>query len=87
LYSADTAAGVDKPGQLIPSISSQEARKFNEDGSIDLYFGPKRPKETTPSNYIGTNPGEGYFMILRLYSPTKPYFDDIWKPDDIVKLD
>ena len=86
LYAADTAAGVDKPGQLIPSLSSQGPVKYNKDGSIDLYFGPERPKVAAPSNYIGTNAGKGFFMVLRLYSPTKPYFDKSWKPDDIVRL-
>jgi hypothetical protein len=26
------------------------------------------------------------FLVLRLYSPTAPYFDKTWKPDDIVKI-
>lgn len=86
LYTAATAAGVDKPGQMIPSINSQGDLKYNDDGSIDLYFGPELPAGAPASNYIGTNKGEGYFMILRLYSPGQAYFDKTWKPDDIVKI-
>jgi len=86
LYNAPTAAGVDKPGQMIPSLSSQGDVKYNDDRSVDLYFGPKRPDGAPASNYIGTNEGEGYFMILRLYSPGKAYFDKTWKPDDVVKI-
>jgi hypothetical protein len=86
LYAAPTAAGVDKPGQLIPSLSSQQDLKYNQDGSIDLYFGPDLPQGGARSNYIGTNKGEGYFVIIRLYSPGQPYFDKTWKPDDIVKI-
>ena len=86
LYTAATAAGVDKPGQPIPSINSQRDLAYNADGSIDLYFGPQVPAGAPTSNYIGTNEGEGYFVIIRLYSPGKAYFDKTWKPDDVVKL-
>jgi hypothetical protein len=87
LYDAPTAAGVDRPGQQIPSISSQGDLKYNGDGSIDLYFGPEPPQGAPASNYIGTNDGEGYFVVIRLYSPGQAYFDKTWKPDDLVKLD
>ncbi|QQL46087.1 DUF1254 domain-containing protein [Sulfuriroseicoccus oceanibius] len=87
LYDAPTAAGVNKPGQLIPSLSSQGELKYNEDGSIDLYFGPDKPESAPESNYIGTNPAEGFFVVIRLYSPGKAYFDKSWKPDDVVKID
>jgi hypothetical protein len=86
LYAAATAAGVDKPGQPIASINSMGKPKYNEDGSIDLYFGPKRASDVPATNYIGTNPGEGFFVIIRLYSPGKAYFDKTWKPDDVVKI-
>ncbi len=86
LYAADTAAGVDKPGQSIPSVNSMEDRQFNADGSIDLYFGPEQPKGVPEAHWIGTNPGEGFFIILRLYSPKQSYFDKTWKPSDLVKL-
>lgn len=86
LYAANTAAGVDKPGQPIPSINSMGKLKYSPDRSIDLYFGPKKPANVPASNFVGTNPGKGFFMILRLYSPGKAYFDKTWKPDDIVKM-
>jgi hypothetical protein len=59
---------------------------YNDDGSIDLYFGPEPPQGAPPSNYIGINQGEGYFVVIRLYSPGKAYFDKTWRPDDLVKL-
>jgi hypothetical protein len=86
LYDAPTAAGVDKPGLLIPSLSSQGGVKPNDDGSTDLYFGPELPQGVPQSNYIGTNKGEGYFVVIRLYSPGKAYFDKTWRPDDVVKI-
>jgi hypothetical protein len=86
IYDAETAAGVDYQGQPIPSINSMEELTYNEDGSIDIFFGPTRPDRAPKSNWIGTNRGEGFFVILRLYSPKKPYFDRSWKPNDLVKL-
>lgn len=86
LYSAATAAGVDKPGQPIASINSMGKPKYNEDGSIDLFFGPKKLPDVPVTNYIGTNPQKGFFVIIRLYSPGKAYFDKTWRPDDVVKI-
>jgi hypothetical protein len=85
LYAAATAAGVDKPGQPIPSINSMGKPKYNEDGSIDLYLGPQKPSDVPASNFLGTNAREGFFVIIRLYSPGKAYFDKTWKPNDVVK--
>ena len=86
LYDAPTAAGVDKAGQPIPSVNSQQDLAYNDDGSLDLYFGPELPAGAPKSNYVGTNPGEGFFVVIRLYSPGQAYFDKTWKPDDVVKL-
>jgi len=27
-----------------------------------------------------------FFVILRLYGPTKPFFDQSWKPGDLEKF-
>ncbi len=86
LYDAETAAGVDQPGQAIPSVNSMEDLQMNDDGSIDLFFGPSLPDSVPHSNWIGTVDGQGFFVILRLYSPTAAYFDKTWKPDDIVNI-
>ena len=42
----------------------------NDDGSIDLYFGPEAP-EGKEANWIQTVPNKGWFCVLRLYSPTE----------------
>jgi len=54
----------------------------NDDGSIDLYFGPTAP-EGKEANWIQTVPEKGWFCLLRLYSPTEPWFDKTWRPGDI----
>jgi hypothetical protein len=36
-------------------------------------------------NWLKTLPGKGYFVIFRLYGPTKAFFDKTWKPSDVEK--
>lgn len=54
----------------------------NEDGSVDLYFGPTTPKGFE-NNWVQTLPGKHWFSYFRLYAPTEAYFDKTWKMDDI----
>jgi hypothetical protein len=55
----------------------------NPDGSIDIYFGPDSPGEG--KNWLTTLPDKGFFVILRLYGPTKAFFDKTWKLPDILE--
>jgi len=70
--------------QKAPSVTSQNpAVKKNADGSVDVFFGPK-PPEGMESNWVQTIPGKGWFMILRLYGPLEPWFDQTWRPGEIT---
>jgi hypothetical protein len=56
----------------------------NEDGSVDLYFGPEPPPEGEgEGNWIRTLPGKGWFTIFRLYGPLEGYMDGSWKLSDV----
>ena len=67
----------------IPSVSSQNKDlQVNADGSVDVYFGPKAPAGKE-SNWVQTIPGKGWFMILRLYGPLDPWFNQTWRPGEI----
>jgi hypothetical protein len=69
--------------QTYPSKQSQRDKLIaNDDGSIDLYFGPKAPAGME-ANWTQTVPGKGWFCLLRLYSPTEPWFDKTWRPGEI----
>lgn len=72
-------------GQPFPSINSYANPTSNADGSIDIYFGPDAPAGKD-KNWIRTVPGKGWFTWMRFYSPTEPFFDKTWKPDDIVEV-
>ena len=58
----------------------------NEDGSVDVYFGPE-PPEGKESNWIKTIPGKGWFTILRLYNPLQPFFDKTWQAGEVKLID
>jgi hypothetical protein len=69
--------------QQAPSVSSQDkGLKINADGSVDVYFGPKAPAGME-NNWVQTIPGKGWFMILRLYGPLEPWFNQTWRPGEI----
>jgi hypothetical protein len=85
VYHPDTRSLLQN-GQDKPSVSTYDDPVFNEDGSIDIYFGLEAP-EGFEKNWVKTIPGEGWFTYIRLYGPLDAYFDQTWKPDDIVKID
>jgi len=53
----------------------------NADGSVDVYFGPKKPSGA--ANWIKTNAGRGWFPYFRFYAPSETYFDKSWQLNDI----
>ena len=59
---------------------------YGEDGSYDVYFGPKKPNNVPVENWVQTKPGMGWFVYLRLYGPKEPYFDKTWIPGDAEKV-
>ena len=73
------ASGQDKPAR-----NSYDDLYWNDDGSIDLHFGPT-PPDGREQNWIKTLPDQGWQILLRLYGPLESYFDGTWKPDDIVR--
>ena len=56
------------------------------DGSIDLYFGPKKPDGVNDKNWIQTIDGRAFMAVIRLYGADIAFFDQTWKPDDVVKV-
>lgn len=72
-------------GQPKPSLSTYDQPDENVDGSVDIFFGPSAPAGKE-KNWIKTLPGKGWFTYLRLYGPLEPFFEQTWKPDDIVKV-
>ncbi len=59
--------------------------KKNEDGSVDVYFGPKSPVEQE-ANWVSTTPDRKWFAMFRFYGPEKSLFAKSWKMTDIEKV-
>ncbi|WP_417518372.1 DUF1254 domain-containing protein [Marinobacter sp.] len=69
--------------QDYPQVSSlDDGLVINQDGSVDVYFGPKAPSGME-NNWIQTIPGKGWNMLFRLYGPLEPWFDKTWKLSEI----
>jgi hypothetical protein len=86
VYDSQTRSQL-QTSQPFPSKNNKrDAMLVNDDGSLDIYFGPKAPagQET---NWIQTVPGKGWFSLLRLYSPTKAWYDKTWRPGEIELVD
>jgi hypothetical protein len=72
--------------QKFPAASSYSDVATNEDGTIDIYFGPKAP-EGKESNWIETDRAKGWTAIFRLYGPLEPFFAQSWKLNDIESVE
>jgi hypothetical protein len=68
--------------QKYPAKSSYDEVVANDDGTIDLYFGPQAP-EGKESNWVETDPEKGWTGIFRLYGPLEPFFEQSWKLNDL----
>ena len=69
--------------QKYPSVGSNDrGLKQNDDGSYSLYFGPEAPSGFK-NNWVETIPGKSWFVILRMYSPLKPWIDQTWRPGEV----
>jgi hypothetical protein len=72
-------------GQPFPGRNGKRDQlTSNTDGSVDITFGPE-PPAVASENWIQTVPGKGWFVILRLYGPLEPWFDQSWKPGDVER--
>ena len=85
LYNVTDGSMPETP-QIMPSTNGYEKIENNDDGSIDLYFGPEKPDGVSDKNWIQTIKGRDFITVIRLYGADIPFFDQTWKPDDVVKI-
>ena len=73
----------DRKKGVHPSKNNRRDKMIiNDDGSLDVYFGPRAPKGKE-ANWIQTVPKKGWFCLLRLCSPTEAWFDKTRRPGDV----
>jgi hypothetical protein len=70
--------------QPFPSRNQFDKVPQNEDRSIDLYFGPTKPEDE--KIWIQTLKGRAFLVCIRLYGSGTEFYDQTWKPDDVVKV-
>ena len=69
-----------------PSVfSSHKNLVINNDNSVDVWFGPD-PVCGNEKNWIRTQPGKQWYMILRLYTPLESWFNKKWQPGAIEEI-
>ena len=69
--------------QQFPTVGGNtEGIKANDDGSHTVFFGPEAP-DGFENNWIETVSGKSWFVILRMYSPLKPWIDQTWRPGEV----
>lgn len=84
-YDLETGAfikNVDRDG----IASSTEGLQVNQDGSVDIYFGPTAPAGKE-SNFVPTQDGRRYFLLFRFYGPEPAVFDKSWKLNNFEPID
>jgi len=64
----------------VDSLSSTVTK--NPDGGVTVWFGPS-PPSGREGNWVQTIPGKGYSVLLRLYGPLEPWFNQSWRPGDL----
>ena len=90
VYDSQTRSMIDTP-QRHPRAGSQSypspAAEADADGSTTVWLAPEQPDGVARGNWIQTLPGRSWFVMLRLYSPLEPYFDDSWRPGEVEPVD
>ena len=85
VYDVGARCLIDNPSQQADRSSRMDL-KVNDDGSIDLYVGPKAPAGKE-GNWVETVPGRGWFSYFRLYGPKQEHFDGSWVLPDFEKTE
>lgn len=75
-----------KTEQLLPSTNGYYDIPKHANGSIDIWFGPKKTNDVVDSAFIQTILGRNFLVALRLYGSGVEFYDQTWKPDHVVKV-
>jgi len=72
--------------QLWPSVHSNSRKlSVNQDGSVDIRFGPVAPQGNS-INWLQTIPGKEWYIVLRIYNAPESRFTQSWKPGEIEEV-
>jgi len=83
-YDAETHALV-RETRWSSRSSTSAGLAMNDDGSVDVFFGPTAP-DGKESNWIPTKPGGAFEVVFRFYGPERSVIDKTWKLPDIEEI-
>jgi hypothetical protein len=72
--------------QLLPSTNGYYDIPKQPDGAVEVWFGPEKPQGVADPAFIQTIPGRDFLVAVRLYGAEHGFYDQAWKPDDVVKV-
>jgi hypothetical protein len=81
VYDNQTRSELQTDQQFPGTGSQKEDLVVNPDTSVDVWFGPTAPAGHE-ANWVQTVPGKGWNVLLRLYGPLQPWFDNTWQPGE-----
>jgi hypothetical protein len=84
VYDKETAALFRESPRLTVGSLDNGLQK-NQDGSVDIYIGPKAPAGKE-ANWTYTPPGKDWWPWFRFYGPEQALFEKKWKLPDIEKV-
>lgn len=86
VYDTQTRSLIQVESTIHPALASNSGTlRANDDGSYDLYFGPKTPPGME-ANWVESIPGKSWFPVFRLYGPLEPWFDQTWRLNEFEPL-
>jgi hypothetical protein len=86
VYDPQTRSMLQTDQEFPNKNSKKDKLTYNEDGSVDLYFGPNAP-EGKEENWIQTVPGKAWFVLFRTYGPLEPWFEKTWQLNDFERIE
>ena len=85
-YDPTTRSLLDVGGSANTSVGSLDDPAVNDDGTVDVHFGPDAPAGQE-ANWIPTAAGKGFFLVFRFYGPTESYIVQTWVLNDLDLVD
>jgi len=85
VYDLESAAWI-REMTKVGVASSSEGVVTNQDGSVDIYFGPQAP-DGLEANWIPPAEGRRFFLLFRFYGPEPGTFDGSYELNNIELLD
>ena len=71
------------PARRQPELSVARRRSRTPTAPRRSTSARRSPTGVKRGNWIQTDPGKGWFTLLRLYSPLEPFFTKEWRPSEI----